>query len=81
MKFSANKVSNTYQLVMVPGNNEYNHSRESPCRFYKNNRHVTLYLVRLKTSHVILNLNKCGFAYSEVFPKNVEIFSIGMFGI
>jgi hypothetical protein len=81
MNFSANEVSNTSQLVMVPGSNEKNHSRAFPCRVCANNQHVTLSSVRLKTSHVILNLNKCFSASSKVFPKNVENFSIGISGI
>jgi hypothetical protein len=37
--------------------------------------------VRLKTSSVHLNLNKCLSASSEVFPKNVIFFSMGILGI
>jgi hypothetical protein len=78
---STNKFSNTSQLVMVPGNNEQYHSRASPHRVCNNNRHVTLSSVRLKTSHVLLNLNKCFSASFEVFPKIVEKISIGISSI
>jgi hypothetical protein len=78
---SANEVSNTSQLVMVLGRIEWYHSRAYPRRVYKNNRQVTLSSVRLKTSYVLLNLNKCFSTSYEVFPKNVENISIEMFGI
>jgi hypothetical protein len=81
MRFSTNEVSNTSQLVMVLGKNENNHSQAFPCKVCANNRHVTLSSMRLKTSHVILNLNKCCSAFYKVFPKNVENFSIEMSSI
>jgi hypothetical protein len=80
-KNSANIFSNTSQLVMVPSMSEWYHSRASPHRVCKKNLHVMLFSVILKIPHAHWNLNKCCSASSEVFPKNVENFSIGILGI